>query len=542
MALSYTWGSEGPTKPMQCGSQTMKITPNLHAALCEISLKAEVAGKWLWVDAVCIDQKNEGEKAVEVKRMNLIYTAAWRVLVWLGPADDDSDLAMDNLRGLTNIMTPLPSDEGDREAREKRLAPADHPVWTAIVKLYNRPWFRRLWIMQEVILAQGIFVLCGNRVLSWAAIVDFANAISVVYAAVLLQHGQQVDGATNGFVSCSQVENLRKRVPNGNVTFFTSLLETTRDREATDQRDRIYGLLGLITDDLRNLVKVDYTWPSSDCYLHFFKAFVTREPTLTILSMASSIQKAPSLPSWCPDLSSQRKETTLYSLNAGFKAGFHDRPSRHSTIKTSLHDNSISIPGCRVDVVKKVCHARYTSFPENKVQHGAIATQNLTWDTECLALFHETFPERGHDDFEAYSRTHIANHFDPTTPVPPTYALQNDYRNVKQFWVELSQGLESKIDTFAAKKAETRYVKAMELQQSRTFMVTEGGRMGLGPSEVRARDVVCVFDAAASLFVLRFAGKMNRGMLIGDAFVDGLMDLGKIPQVAKGANERFCVE
>ena len=311
MALSYTWGSEGPSKLIQCGSQALKVSPNLYAALCEISLKAEVADKWLWVDAVCIDQRNEREKAVEVKRMNLIYTAAWRVLVWLGPADEDSDLAMDNLRGLTEIMTPLPSDEGEREARQKRLAPADHPVWTAILRLYNRPWFRRLWIMQEAILAKGTFVLCGNRVLSWTAVVDFANAISVVYAAVLLQHGEKTDGTINGFVSCSQIENLRKRVPNGNMMFFTSLLETTRDREATDQRDRIYGLLGLLTDNLLNLIKVDYTWQASDCYLHFFKTFISRETTLTILSMAPSIEKDPFLPSWCPrsELSAKRVDS-----------------------------------------------------------------------------------------------------------------------------------------------------------------------------------------------------------------------------------------
>ena len=542
MALSYTWGSEGSTKPMRCDSQTMKVTPNLYAALCEISLKAEVADKWLWVDAVCIDQKNETEKAIEVKRMHLIYTAAWRVLVWLGPADEDSDLAMDNLRSLTEIMTPLPSDEGDRGARQRRLAPADHPVWTAIVKLYNRSWFRRLWVMQEVILAKGIFVLCGKRVLSWAAIVEFANAVSVVYPAVLLHHGEKTDGTISGFVSCSQIENLRKRVPNGNMLFFTSLLETIRDREATDQRDRIYGLLGLVTDDLRKIIKVDYTWQTSDCYLHFFKAFITREPTLNILGMAPSIQKTPSLPSWCPDLSSQRKETTIYSLNKGFKAGFHDWRNRHSTIKTFSHNNSIVIPGFRVDVVSKVSHARYTSFPANQGQHGAIATKNLAWDAECLALFHEAFPERLSDRSEAYSRTLIANHFDPTSPVAPTYTLQNDYRNLKQFWIELSQGLESKIDTFAAKEAEIRYTKAMELQESRKFMVTEGGRMGLGPSDVRAGDVICVFYSAAPLFVLRFGVKMDIGMLVGDAFVYGLMDLEKMPQAARGEDKQFCVE
>lgn len=221
LALSYTWGSEGPTKLIPCGSQNLKVTSNLYAALCEISHKTEVADKWLWVDAVCIDQKNETEKAVEVTRMNLIYTAAWRLLVWLGPENEGSDLAMDNLRKLTAIMTPLPTKEGEKECIQRRLAPANHPAWMAIVKLYNRSWFCRLWTMQEVSLAKSIFVLCGNRLLSWAALVGSANAIIFVYPAVLRQHGQKTDGTVSGFVSCIQIENLRNRVPTGLCTHHT---------------------------------------------------------------------------------------------------------------------------------------------------------------------------------------------------------------------------------------------------------------------------------------------------------------------------------
>lgn len=137
-------GKRGPCRTDTLRRLDDESHAKLYAALCEISLKAEVADRWLWVDAVWMNQNNNGEKAVEVKRMYEIYIAAWRVLVWLGPAADDGDLAMDNLSDLTEIMTPVPTNEGMRQAIEARLAPKDHPVWTAIVKLYNRSWFRRL--------------------------------------------------------------------------------------------------------------------------------------------------------------------------------------------------------------------------------------------------------------------------------------------------------------------------------------------------------------------------------------------------------------
>ncbi len=219
---------------------------------------------------------------------------------------------MDNLRGLIEIMTPVPTKEGTRQAIEARLALKTHPVWTAIVKLCNCSWFRRLWIMQEVIPAKGIFILCGKRVLSWAVMVEFANAISVTCPAVLLQHGERIDLTVDGFVSCSQIESLRKKVLNDNLMVFASLLETTRDREATNQLDRIYGLLGIVADDPRNLITVDYTLTANKCYIQFCKVFIQREPTLSLLCMAPSKHKALELPSWCPAFSSLRAETNLF--------------------------------------------------------------------------------------------------------------------------------------------------------------------------------------------------------------------------------------
>ncbi|KAL8837898.1 MAG: hypothetical protein Q9176_005374 [Flavoplaca citrina] len=76
MALSYTWGTEDPIESVRCDDQTLKVTPNLHAALSEISLKGEFSDRWLWIDAVCINQNNAEEKAVEVKRMDSIFTNA----------------------------------------------------------------------------------------------------------------------------------------------------------------------------------------------------------------------------------------------------------------------------------------------------------------------------------------------------------------------------------------------------------------------------------------------------------------------------------
>ena len=59
---------------------------------------------------------------------------------------------MDNLGKLTTEMgaPSFPDSQQGKEAIQRRLAPRNHPVWRAIVKLYGLPWFRRVWILKEV--------------------------------------------------------------------------------------------------------------------------------------------------------------------------------------------------------------------------------------------------------------------------------------------------------------------------------------------------------------------------------------------------------
>jgi hypothetical protein len=85
------------------------VTPNLYAALEQLGAKPELGGAWLWIDAICIDQQStdeDGEKSAQIKRMPDIYSFAKKVLVWLNPSADESNLAMDNMRALVDALGP----------------------------------------------------------------------------------------------------------------------------------------------------------------------------------------------------------------------------------------------------------------------------------------------------------------------------------------------------------------------------------------------------------------------------------------------------
>lgn len=138
-ALSYVWGSEEGKQPIyiqdsddKVGNSSsgkprcLHVTANLHAALSHI--RDCLSDRVLWIDAICINQKDMIEKGQQVRFMAKIYASANRVTVWLGEAASDTDGAFEALC---------------------RAAAKEHISLSAcqtILALLERPWFQRIWV------------------------------------------------------------------------------------------------------------------------------------------------------------------------------------------------------------------------------------------------------------------------------------------------------------------------------------------------------------------------------------------------------------
>jgi hypothetical protein len=117
--LSYTWGTGEATSELTLNGQLFPTRKNLENALR--SLRSEVSKTTVWIDAICIGQENVRERSRQVARMNQIFEKADCVLVWLGEADEDSDLALDfiaSTRGynsIENMMDGIEWKNGEAE-------------------------------------------------------------------------------------------------------------------------------------------------------------------------------------------------------------------------------------------------------------------------------------------------------------------------------------------------------------------------------------------------------------------------------------------
>jgi hypothetical protein len=141
-ALSYVWGLETASEHLSLDRSTMSVTANLDVALRHLRRPTEP--RILWVDALCINQKDLDERAAQVRLMQDIYRKATSVLVWLGAAADSSDTAMASI------------DRFDRGYWQT------YDFQVQFMRILYRPWFTRIWTVQEFVLGAEPKFGCGH--------------------------------------------------------------------------------------------------------------------------------------------------------------------------------------------------------------------------------------------------------------------------------------------------------------------------------------------------------------------------------------------
>jgi hypothetical protein len=138
-ALSYTWGAQQSTKHIICNNASLLITDNLLEALT--ALRHTHEDRYFWVDAICINQRESTEKAMQVRNMLMIYQKAAEVVAWLGVSDEHLD---DVLEASTSLAEKTAF---DKESDFERIHAGIH-------SLYMQPWFLRIWVQQEIFAAR----------------------------------------------------------------------------------------------------------------------------------------------------------------------------------------------------------------------------------------------------------------------------------------------------------------------------------------------------------------------------------------------------
>ncbi|KAK4548437.1 hypothetical protein LTR36_009347 [Oleoguttula mirabilis] len=331
VAISYTWGAPVFNRKLTVNGMVYPITENLYSFLRRYRQDGDAASR-LWIDAICINQHDAAEKAVQVSNMLTIYKKAQKVVVWLGEHAEHTRYAMDYLRWW--------------EWNHWHHSPACEPNLTTLLEglqdLCNRLWVLRVWVRQEVWAAKAISVFCGSTRGTWNDFKHGVEAVELIRAQLKDATPSAPEEAADQGSSLEEDDDAEQPMP---LEYLTrrqpgELAEPADDEPrfpwighrsddllavvkrasnclSTDSRDRIYALLGMsrtkqrmdlrtAEDDADDLdLRVDYTRPVSLVYQDLARYVMRREQCVSaVLCLKGRFGDAgdtPSLPSWTPD-------------------------------------------------------------------------------------------------------------------------------------------------------------------------------------------------------------------------------------------------
>ncbi|KAF2679139.1 HET-domain-containing protein [Lentithecium fluviatile CBS 122367] len=157
-AVSYTWGDPASTRSILLDGETFAIRENLWNFLNQERQVQHPS--YLWIDAICIDQTNDIERGYQVALMREIYSKAFKVTVWLGPSTEDTRSHLLHLQYLSKFSKTI------------ELHSWEPDFTDFVLELCRRPYWHRVWIVQEFVLATEIDICCGyqkieGRALGW---------------------------------------------------------------------------------------------------------------------------------------------------------------------------------------------------------------------------------------------------------------------------------------------------------------------------------------------------------------------------------------
>lgn len=258
-ALSYTWGNVELTYSIEVENQRLWITENLYSALqC---LRGD-QDRILWIDAICINQSDKEERSQQVLEMSKIFGSARTVIFWLGRPTAEAIVFLESLDQLQANIVAL-SQEGvvtDNTSRKELWLSLQQTLKSqnsnrldahldGLKVLLKRPWFERVWILQEVFNARSAIICSGSLSVS-------ADIFALSPSLLGFNPNLQVQSVLDMMPGCAETNSQY----NHSKDDLINLLTRFRASKATDKRDLIFALLGMSSEPLdHTLLRPDYT-------------------------------------------------------------------------------------------------------------------------------------------------------------------------------------------------------------------------------------------------------------------------------------------
>ena len=419
--LSYVWGDPNLSNEIIANGSVIKITENLYTALRY--LRSPDVPRVIWADGICINQLDLDERSCQVQMMGDIYRKAKGVQIWLGEAEDIVSDTENSVRPefwayehivrrfteflrseqLLNTFSPLaPAEDSTLEANipgainiMELLATGHHfyempffkgvspesiescPVWflsmRSLVAILSRPWWTRVWTVQEAMLSAQATVHIGEYQAPLSLFLSLFQYIEkhesgCCRVARLLWCGN-LDIAVFLNMASSHIGGLLRSNDDGlegKITLLRALLVAST-RKALDPRDHVYALHGVLYSKDR-LIKPSYEARVDEVFANATKVLFDEAKSIDELSYALGVEpgNAHELPSWVCDWTRPDRSTIpryFYQASNG---------EQFETKQTARRILAVEV--CKIDLISTT--KSLTSIP--------VFERSLTEEVDCL--------------------------------------------------------------------------------------------------------------------------------------------------------------
>ncbi|KAK7994534.1 hypothetical protein PG991_016122 [Apiospora marii] len=565
-ALSYAWGDANVTEAIRLSGHLFNVTTNLAACLRQLAISTKYQEIRLWVDAICINQRDVNERNSQVQRMGDIYSLARSVVAWLGPGTGLSHLAMQRLQKINphEIGTLKNSKETNEVDRRKEIFDEifENDGEGGLRDLLSRPYWGRTWIVQEIRRGREVRLVCGTDEVTLGKMAAFIELSKFFLFSTF----------TNEARSSRTIALLDYTDESGSYNILDSTdyppemiyyLQGFRGHRCSDPRDKVYALLGITTGlDVEKIVP-DYDRPIAKVYRNVVETHIRSHDDLKFLDYTGYTKTGdPVLASWIPDW--RTPATGIFGLYRGpYYASKRLALSSHPW-SLDRQTEKLHLTGACLDTITTLSDLFNFGSPDRST------SERVTRITvECLQLVYQTLTQR---PFTAESFTGFSK-----GPDEPRYSLDDSEPLAdacrRTLVLDLDRVYATRLGCASAgypfmfllpgedeqqrsdgsnyTHADTLIICAASVNHRR-LAITSKGWIGLVPGEAEVGDYVSVLVGASMPVILRKApvddlrGREDEDMetgstgdeflVVGYSYIHGLMhgkglDLGELGNI-----------
>lgn len=558
-AISYAWGKPEDLQPVYVDNHTLWVRANLwlilksRFALMRYYRRKPRQNKdfdspYIWVDALCINQSDFQERSSQILLMGRIYRTG-HVAVCLDRDDWEIDQhaarVLAKLGHESNEETPTISDDS----------------WKTLYNFFTKGWFSRMWVIQEFMLPDvpDCQIWLTNYILQSDQLWEATHTLFKMNPTCLpIPHKISIRAGMAQYLSLYELKlerMVQEEDQDRDPTFFMTMLWIFRDRLATDPRDKIYSLLGLLesvsstetstvsgSQSLfqREKLIIDYEAPVEDIYASLVDYVVSGTRSLNIL--CASQQPSLFQRSWVPDWAQTWQRYSFLTSNI-YKSYHHvsaeEDPERYdasasipSSVTFSPGRTSLIVEGIRWDRI--LCLRDTAPFsPKGDLTSERWSNETFNQLPADVKNQLEGVYGRIESPAEFYLAT-TAGLFDPLRNHGSTY--RGYYVGASSQWHEYC----ALLNYGAVGNEEIPYSDAVELDlrsqlvgYRRKICVGDRGYCGLVPDSAQVGDIVCILFGCDVPVILREC-EANKFNFVGESYIHGIMNGEAVKHMRNG--------